>query len=594
LQHAFLSVWLAFSLLATSTQPVDAMRAGTASPAQQRMNIEAFARLFGYVRFFHPSSESAGCNWNQIAINGVQAVKDAVNDRDLAQKLQLFFSPIAPAVRVYLAADPPESPAIFTTPSAKLGIVMWRHYGVYIDENYYAGPYKSERIHGAMSGTEAPTGFPDPRNPYKAQLAGDVRADVPLALYEIMTGSQLVTWPRPVSDAWKLIDSPKAKVDSALVQHWADVVVIWTVLQHFYPYFDVARVNWDAALTQAIQETQQARSNAEFHEILRRLLVPLQDGHARVSRDTFTNAAPVELGFVEDQIVVLSVQDDVAAGIRAGDVLLSVNGRNALDMLAERERLISSATPQWRRWSALKELLAQPVLEPVKLGLESASGGVRDVLLQIKAGNEQLSSNPVSMELEPGIWYVDLRRLLKFELDRIMPELASAKGIVFEMRGYPTQDSLEVLHHLIDQPVRSAQWLVPITTKPDRHDVSFLRLDSWKLEPKQPRFKGKIAFLVDGRAISYAESYLNIVEYYKLAEIVGEPTAGTNGNVNVFKSPGGYTVIWTGMKVLRQDGSRFAGIGIQPTIPASFTLEGVRAGRDEQLERALLAVKGDS
>jgi C-terminal processing protease CtpA/Prc len=114
------------------------------------------------------------------------------------------------------------------------------------------------------------------------------------------------------------------------------------------------------------------------------------------------------------------------------------------------------------------------------------------------------------------------------------------------------------------------------------------------LEPKQPRYKGKFAFLVDGRAISYAESYLNIVEYYKLAEIVGEPTAGTNGNVNVFKSPGGYTVIWTGMKVLRQDGSRFAGIGIQPTIPASFTLEGVRAGRDEQLERALLAVKGDS
>jgi hypothetical protein len=60
---------------------------------------------------------------------------------------------------------------------------------------------------------------------------------------------------------------------------------------------------------------------------------------------------------------------------------------------------------------------------------------------------------------------------------------------------------------------------------------------------------------------------MGIVEYFKLAAIVGEPTAGTNGNVNPFRLPGGYTVSWTGMKVLKHDGSQHHGIGILPPSP---------------------------
>jgi C-terminal processing protease CtpA/Prc len=92
---------------------------------------------------------------------------------------------------------------------------------------------------------------------------------------------------------------------------------------------------------------------------------------------------------------------------------------------------------------------------------------------------------------------------------------------------------------------------------------------------------------VNGGDISYAESTMGIVEYYKLGEIVGETTAGTNGNVNPFELPGGYSVTWTGMKVLKQDGSQHHGIGIHPTVPASPTQAGVAAGRDEVLERGV-------
>ena len=80
---------------------------------------------------------------------------------------------------------------------------------------------------------------------------------------------------------------------------------------------------------------------------------------------------------------------------------------------------------------------------------------------------------------------------------------------------------------------------------------------------------------------------MGIVEHYGLGEIVGQPTAGANGNVNPFTLPGAYRLAWTGMRVVKHDGSQHHLVGIRPTVPVRRTLEGVRAGRDEFLEEAL-------
>jgi C-terminal processing protease CtpA/Prc len=105
--------------------------------------------------------------------------------------------------------------------------------------------------------------------------------------------------------------------------------------------------------------------------------------------------------------------------------------------------------------------------------------------------------------------------------------------------------------------------------------------------PLAPRLKAKAVFLTDGRAISAAETFLGIIDSHGLAPTLGIATAGTNGNVNPFTVPGGYRITWSGMKVLKQDGSQHHGIGIVPTYPVARTLRGVAEGRDEQLERAI-------
>jgi len=145
------------------------------------------------------------------------------------------------------------------------------------------------------------------------------------------------------------------------------------------------------------------------------------------------------------------------------------------------------------------------------------------------------------------------------------------------------------LQHLTHTPVQSAQWLVPVVTRPDREGWTYDTGGAGRCRRSRRAWPGD-RLVTDGSAISYAESCMGIVEHYKLGEIVGGPTAGTNGNINPFTLPGGYTVIWTGMKVLKHDGSRHHGVGIQPTVPVARTIAGVRAGRDEVLERAIEVV----
>jgi C-terminal processing protease CtpA/Prc len=113
----------------------------------------------------------------------------------------------------------------------------------------------------------------------------------------------------------------------------------------------------------------------------------------------------------------------------------------------------------------------------------------------------------------------------------------------------------------------------------------------WSLEPAKPHLKAKIIFLTAGGAVSYAESYMSFIKQYKLGTIVGQPTAGANGNVTTFTLPGGYTIRFTGMNVKQQDGSQLQGIGIQPDIYVKETIKGVSEGRDEFLEKALELIK---
>ncbi len=70
-------------------------------------NLVAFARLLGYVRYFHPSDQAAATDWDRFAIDGVRAVEGAKDPESLARILERLFGPIAPSVRIFPTGKPP-------------------------------------------------------------------------------------------------------------------------------------------------------------------------------------------------------------------------------------------------------------------------------------------------------------------------------------------------------------------------------------------------------------------------------------------------------------------------------------------------------
>jgi hypothetical protein len=258
--------------------------------------------------------------------------------------------------------------------------------------------------------------------------------------------------------------------------------------------------------------------------------------------------------------------------------------------IADAAAEISAATPQhldsqlrWDLRSGQKNAKRQ---------LTVSRNGVEHTVEVGLVAPEGTSSFPVERrpangsEVAKGIRYIDMDSVTSEEWLRMVPDLVAADGVVFDARGYPNNLSMRTtLAHFTKKRIRSARWTIPSPTRPDREGMTFSKSD-WPVDPEEP-FIDNVVFLTDGRAVSAAETFMGIVEHYKLGEIVGGPTAGTNGNINPFDLPGGYRVWWTGMRVLKQDGSQHHGVGILPTVPAAKTIAGVAAGRDEILEEGI-------
>jgi C-terminal processing protease CtpA/Prc len=555
------------------------LRAGPPRPLTPRglENLTAFTRLAGLVRHFHPSDEAATAEWNAIAVDGVDVVEKAKNPTELAARLNDVFLPYAPAVRIFPTDAPPKTKPV--KPANAQTVVAWEHHG--FGQQQSRPPYTSERIRRAVSAEDAR--FPDPLQPLRVDLGGGVAAEVPLAVYADAAHTL------PAAQRQPIPHSAAAYTGNDRATRIGAVILAWNVLQHFYPYFDVVDVDWPAQLSTALRAAATDPDENAFARTLRVLIAALHDGHGSVQHASFMGRAtpPVLWRVASDTIVVTSIQGDVS-DVHVGDEVLTIDGKPAMQRLQETEALIPGATLQWRRWIALREISAGSPGTNIVLTLRGADGATRTVTVPRSVRTAPVpEKRPEKIaEVKPGFWYVDLSRINDDDFKSALDQLVAARGVVFDLRGYPRL-STEPLQHLLDSDVQSARWNVPILRRPGMKDVEWGTEGRWSLEPLQPRLPKNAAFLIDGHAISYAESWMGIVEAYKLGDIVGETTAGTNGNINQVRLPGGYGFVFTGMKVLKHDGSRHHGVGIAPTVPVMPTLAGIRAGRDEQLEKAL-------
>jgi hypothetical protein len=426
--------------------------------------------------------------------------------------------------------------------------------------------------------------LPDPNRPLLVELGSGVSLRLPLALFADSQG----TLPRSIAEVPKRL-KPEGFLPSAVdrATRLADVVLLWTALDHFYPN---PLNDWQAYLDVALRAAAKDTDELGFLSTLRRLIADLRDNHATVSH---ANAPadyrlPLLWRLIEGRLVV-TWADPSLDKVSRGDIVEAVDEAPALEALAKLEPLVSAATPAYRQFRAL-ELLASGTKGAVRVLRLRRDKEYFSVTIPMTApllGPDRVrGARPERIaELRPGLFYLDLDRIDDDDFQAALPRLKKASGLIFDVRGYPERISETLLAHLIPAPVHTAGTWTAIRTRPDvPPTIDHL---AWTIQPLFPRLGGRAVFITDERAYSRAETYLDIVSFYKLGEIVGATTGGTNGEVNDMDLPGGYHVTWTGSRVERLNGKAIQGAGIPPDFPVSPTLEGVAAGRDELLEKAI-------
>ena len=435
--------------------------------------------------------------------------------------------------------------------------------------------------------------YPKPGEFVRKPLTEKIEAIIPLALF----GNKTSTFPE--ADKTRLTKlkenietNTKEKKDATdLSFRLANVIIAWNVFKHFFAYWENASQKPEAIFRSAVSKAFKDKSAIDFLETLQLMTAPLNDGHIWVSlkaNNTQTHSLPILVDWVENKLVIDKILD---SGLRdklaPGDIIASIDGTNSEEVLKNKEKYLSGS-PQWKRSRAKSELFngqenSAVVLEVERKGKISRvelKRNLRSNALYAARGERQNSGF-----VKSGIYYIDLDKMPYDSIKNHLTDLKNARGIICDLRGYPANNHQLIAHFLKQR--ESTKWMfVPEIIYPDYEKVNYSGL-GWNVAPTNESLNAKIIFITDGRAISYAESYMGYIKDFKLATIVGQPTAGTNGNVNPLSLPGGYNISWTGMLVKNHDGSQHHLKGIIPDVRVERTVKGVAEGRDEFLEKAI-------
>lgn len=422
------------------------------------------------------------------------------------------------------------------------------------------------------------------------EIVNGIWAQVPLLLYSDNDS----TLPQSnenifneLSQDLKQIDLAHASGNNRMVR-LANIVISWNELQHFFPYFDVIETDWNEQLIKSLTSAYNDKSAEDFYYTLSKMIAALEDGHGRVLFPPMESQVglPFIVDWINNQIVVTHSEHEQ---VKPGDVIQSVENVPAVELVRSKQKHLSGSQ-HYTLFQALRQFAVGDEGTDVEITVER--DGETNVVNVARTGSvdyTRMEKGDRSMigPIRDNVFYIDLDEAPIDTIMSRMEEVSSAEAIIFDLRGYPAGNH-NVIRHLLSQPDTSDSWMrTSQIIYPDQKDIVDFIEEGWAMREAEPKIEGNVVFITDARAISYAESFMSFIEHYQLGEIVGKPTAGTNGSVNSFSLPGSYQVTWTGMKVLKHDGSQLYKIGIQPTVQVEKTIEGVKQGRDEFLERAI-------
>ena len=121
----------------------------------------------------------------------------------------------------------------------------------------------------------------------------------------------------------------------------------------------------------------------------------------------------------------------------------------------------------------------------------------------------------------------------------------------------------------------------------------FTFTDTYEIPSEGKTYKGQLIVLVNELSQSQAEYTTMAFRAGDNTKVLGSTTAGADGNVSEIMLPGGLRTLISGIGVNYPNGEETQRVGIVPDIEVKPTIQGIREGKDELLERAIEEILKD-
>ncbi len=571
-----------------------ALAATLPAPPMRIDRLMALARLDAAVHYFDPAVATRESSWDALFAQGVLEIANARTSAEYGRLAHVLMEAAHTSTRNGAPATEPYRALVYNGfPTALMQ-----------SSGGYSIRWRSAK----------------PGETYRVDLGEGVFVDVPIAEPGDTTGT-VAPQKAPTTPGWQ-----KAFPDSGY--RILAAARLWSTIHYFYPYKALIGESWDAQLRAALPEFQAARDAREYGIAVAHFASHIHDTHVTVGSRALAYyvgntpvgavarliddraGAPVQQASADRdpqralagaQLVVTRIADTSAlsAGLRVGDVILSIDGEPTAKRVARLAPLFSVSTPQSLRYRLEQVLLNGSDTTPARLVVRGATGGERSLVVSrsplfvTRLGKHRTTS--IIRMLPGNIGYVDLDRLTPMMVDSAFRLFKDTKAIILDDRGYPlgTAWSIGPRLNVHADSTTAARFMRLIVPSPDTAQTTRFAFEQ-PIPPAYgaPRYTGQTVLLVDERTISQAEHTGLFFEAANGTKIVGTPTMGANGDITVMAMPGGVTMSFTGHDVRHADGRQLQRVGLKPDLVVAPTVAGIRAGRDEVLNAAFRLVGG--
>ncbi len=381
----------------------------------------------------------------------------------------------------------------------------------------------------------------------------------------------------------------------------------WNMIQYFFPYKYLIGEDWNKILPEFIPKFVNAGDAVQYTLACLEIIARVHDSHAniwgnnKILNDYFGKyQVPVQAMFIENKLVVTAYYADtlsIKEKLKIGDVITKINGQPVEQLVKKNLYLIAASNYEKQLGEIPNRTLLRARGDRLQLEIVRNSR-TRSVTIpcsevdRLNHGQDIMAMdfnqypNDSSYKIINGnIGYLFTGRYKDSQLPNIKKAFKKTRGMIIDMRTYPSEFMPFSFGHYIKP---SSSPFVKFTTG----DVSTpgLFIVGSPLsngEPNPEYYKAPIVEIVNSISMSQAEYTTMAFQTAPDLTVIGSTTAGADGNVSSIKLPGGISTWISGIGVYYPDGGETQRRGIRIDLTIKPTIEGIKNGKDEPLEKAI-------